>query len=210
MVVGAGGFGRETLDVLEAVNGRQGSSPYIVRGVADDDPSDHDLGILGKRGVEYLGRTSDIARYENRELRYLIAIGDPRSRAAVELRFREAGFSAATAIHPTAVIGSNFQMKLGTVICAGVQISTNVTLGMHVHINPGAIIGHDAKLSDFVSVNPGAIISGHVGVKSRSLLGAGAIVLQGLSIGEGALVGAGAVVVKDVPAGSVVKGVPAR
>lgn len=210
VVVGAGGFGRETLDVLEAVNRRSGQQPYVIQGVADDSPSDHDLALLLRRGIKYLGSTADVFTLSNRNLRYLIAIGNPESRRYVDQRFRDAGFLATSAVHPTAVVGSNFQMEAGVVICAGVQISTNVSLGEHVHINPGGIIGHDATLSGYVSVNPGAIVSGHVHVKSRALLGAGAIVLQGLTVGEGSVVGAGAVVVGHVPKGSTVKGVPAR
>lgn len=210
VVIGAGGFGRETLDVLEAVNRRSDQAQYVIQGVADDNPSDHDLEILLRRGFKYLGSTADILRLNCRNFRYLIAIGNPESRQYVDRKFRKAGFLAASAVHPTAVVGSNFRMEAGVVICAGVQISTNVSLGEHVHINPGAVIGHDVQLSDYVSVNPGAIVSGHVHVKSRTLLGAGAIVLQGLTVGEEALVGAGAVVVRHVPDGSVVKGVPAR
>ena len=41
-------------------------------------------------------------------------------------------------------------------------------------------------------------------------LGAGAVVLHGVSIGDGAVIGANAVVVKDVPAGEIWGGVPAR
>jgi len=47
-------------------------------------------------------------------------------------------------------------------------------------------------------------------IGERVRIGAGAIVLGPIEIGDDAVIGAGAVVVKDVPAGAVVGGVPAR
>ncbi len=41
-------------------------------------------------------------------------------------------------------------------------------------------------------------------------IGGGAIILGGVTIGDGAIVGAGSVVTKDVPAGAIVVGNPAR
>lgn len=210
VVVGAGGFGRETLDVLEAVNRGPSGLTYSLQGVVDDHPSEYDLDLLLERGVKYIGTSDDLLGHRMREVRYVIGIGNPGVRAKIDSPLRQAGMLPATVIHPTAVIGSSFRPGPGTIICAGAQISTNVRIGGHVHINPGAIVGHDAQLSDYVSVNPGAIVSGHVEVQSKALLGAGAIILQGLTVGEGAVVGAGAVVVTDVSTRSVVKGVPAR
>ncbi len=47
-------------------------------------------------------------------------------------------------------------------------------------------------------------------VKRRAAIGSNATILCGVTIGEGATVGAGSVVTKDVPAGAVVAGNPAR
>ena len=47
-------------------------------------------------------------------------------------------------------------------------------------------------------------------VRRRATIGSGVTLLCGITIGEGALVGAGSVVTKDVTAGTVVAGNPAR
>lgn len=49
-----------------------------------------------------------------------------------------------------------------------------------------------------------------VRIKQGAWLGANVTVLPGVTIGENAIVGAGAVVTKDVPAKTVVAGVPAK
>ncbi|MEV4666430.1 acetyltransferase [Microbacterium sp. LWO12-1.2] len=208
VVVGGGGFGRETLDVLEALIAA--GEPFEALGVLDAAPRDADLDQLRARRIPYLGTDAEWLSGAAKDELYVVAIGDPAIRRSVADRFADAGLRAATLIHPRATIGSQARIGQGVVVTAGVQISTNVTIGDHVHLNPASVIGHDAVLSDFVSVNPGAIVSGNVTVEVGVLLGAGSVVLQGLAVGAGATVGASACVTRDVSPRRVVVGVPAR
>ncbi|WP_345762842.1 acetyltransferase [Diaminobutyricibacter sp. McL0608] len=209
VVIGAGGFGRETLDVIEAINEARSPSPFAVVGVVDDAPSELNLSRLAARGVPWIGTIAEWLASDT-DSSYVIGIGSPSARMQIAERLDSAGRVAETLVHPGATIGSQSTIGHGVVICSGVEVSTNVTIGEHANLNPSVTVGHDTSIAAFVSVNPAAVISGDVRVESQTLIGAGAVVLQGLTVGEGATVGAAACVTRDVATGVTVMGVPAR
>lgn len=215
VVIGASGFGRETLDTIVAVNAASPAAPLEVVGVVDDAPSPENLARLERRGVPWLGGLGEwlAALGEEAEASwpsYVVGIGSPVVRSRVVAALSERGLRAASVVHPRAIIGTNVRLGEGAVICAGAILSTEVVLGRHCHINPGAVIGHDTELGDFVSVNPNATVSGDCVIREQTLIGAGAVVLQGLAVGARVTVGAASCVTRKVPDGVVVKGVPGR
>lgn len=105
------------------------------------------------------------------------------------------------------------------VIRQGSYINRYTMIDAHqrVEIGRNCMIGPQCYLTDGNhGTAPGMTISSQpmnakpVILEDDVWLGAGVIVLPGVRIGRGAIIGAGAVVTKDVPAGSVYVGVPAR
>jgi sugar O-acyltransferase (sialic acid O-acetyltransferase NeuD family) len=209
VVVGAGGFGREVLDVVDAINSLGHEPVWHVVGVVDDDPSDENLHRLRDRGVDFLGGSDEPLKWLD-AMNYAVGVGNPRVRRTLADKFDGAHFQAASLIHPSATLGFGVVVGDGAVICAGVRLTTNIRLGRHVHLNLNSTVGHDTTVGDFVSANPLASISGDCLIEDDVLIGVAGVVLNGVTIGQGSTVGGSACVVRDVPAGVVVKGVPAR
>lgn len=204
IIVGAGGFGRETIDVVRAINSV--SPTWRLLGVVDDSPSPANLDRLAALGVPHLGGVGAAPH----GLAIAVAVGAPSARQAIVERLRAGEHDFPSLVHPTATIGSAFTHEPGLIVLAAASIGTNVRLGAHVHINPHAVIGHDATCHDYVSINPNAALSGDCVIGTRTLLGASSTVLQQLSVGRDVIVGAAACVVRDIADDQLVKGVPAR
>lgn len=202
VVVGAGGHGREILDIVAAINAQRPA--FDVVGVVDANDDPH--GLLAKRGVGVVGE--DV--FGEDDMSYVPAIGDPNVRRAVAARAEGRGARPATVVHPTAILGPDLVAGEGLVVFPGVVVSTNIRIGRHVHVNVASTISHDCVLGDFVTLSPGCHVSGTVTLGDDVTLGVGAVVRQGITIGAGTFVGAGAVVVKDLPPGITAVGVPAR
>jgi sugar O-acyltransferase (sialic acid O-acetyltransferase NeuD family) len=202
-VVGAGGLGREVLDVIEAANRVSPVLRFV--GFVDDAPTHPER--LAARGATLLSGLDDPAL---EGAGFLVGIGDPDARRRVDERARACGLWAAGVRHPSATFGAVNVIGEGFVACAHASVTTTVSIGRHVFLNLHVTVGHDATLGDFVTVNPGANVSGNVHLGDGVTLGTGAAVIQGVTVGAGTIVGAGAVVTRDLPEGVVAVGAPAR
>jgi UDP-2-acetamido-3-amino-2,3-dideoxy-glucuronate N-acetyltransferase len=107
-----------------------------------------------------------------------------------------------------ASVGARCKVQSHSFICDGVEIGDEVFVGHSVmFINdkfPRATTAGGALQTDEDWTLLRTV------VERRAAIGSGAVILAGIRIGEAALVGAGAVVTRDVAAGQVVAGTPAR
>jgi acetyltransferase-like isoleucine patch superfamily enzyme len=141
-----------------------------------------------------------------------------------------------TVIYAGNTIGDHFQTGHGVNIREHNTIGADVSVGTHSVIEHHVTIGNRVRLHSKVFVpeysvleddcwlGPGVMVTNarypvsknvkeHLAgahIKRGAIIGASAVLLPGIVVGEHALIGAGAVVTKDVAAGVVVAGNPAR
>lgn len=121
-------------------------------------------------------------------------------------------------IEPGAIIREHVAIGDKAVIMMGAVINIGAVIGDESMIDMGAILGGRATVGKHCHIGAGTVLAGVVEpasatpviIEDNVLIGANAVVLEGVRVGAGAVVAAGAVVTKDVAAGEVVAGVPAK
>ena len=120
----------------------------------------------------------------------------------------ESSIGAFVEIQKGAKIGARCKIQSHTFICEGVTIEDEVFVGHNVSFINDLYPRATAEDGRVQTERDWKVIP--TLVKQGAAIGSGAVLLGGITIGQGAVVGAGSVVTRDVPAGSVVAGNPAR
>lgn len=117
-------------------------------------------------------------------------------------------------------IGTFVEIQKGARIGRRVKVSSHTFICEGVTIEDEAFIGHGVTFTNDLyprATTPSGALQGDADwkviptvVRRGASIGSGSTILCGIEIGEGAIVGAGSVVTKDVPAGMIVAGNPAK
>ena len=113
---------------------------------------------------------------------------------------------------PEIVIGDGCSIGDGAHITAvnRIELGRNVLTGKYVLITDNSHGEADASMLETAPNQRPLVSKGPVIIEDNVWIGEKASILPGVRIGRGAIIGAGAVVTKDVPAGHMAIGVPAR
>ncbi len=124
-------------------------------------------------------------------------------------------------VEDEATVGPLSHLRPGSVVGRGAEVGNFAEL-KNTHLGPGSKQHHmsylgDADIGHDVNIGAGAITANYDGArKHRTTIGDGAfigvdtMIVAPRVIGDGARTGAGAVVTRDVPAGKLAVGIPAR
>ena len=201
IIIGAGGHASVIIDIIESM--KNAGHELRIIGLLDDRKD-----ITKFMGYKILDEINNAPLYNYNNIEFVIAIGNNKVRKEIAERFN--GLKYFTPIHPTALIGSNVNLKSGTVIMPKVVINANTYIGNHVIINSGAIVEHDNIIDDFAHISPGTTLCGGVTVGECTHIGANSTVIPCKKIGSNSVIGAGSTVVSDILSNIVAIGTPAK
>lgn len=201
-IFGTGGFGRE---VLPLVRREYGNADICF---VDDDATRQGTMVGGVRVVS-------LDEAKSAGCAIALAVADPASRRALAQRCEDGGLSFFDVRAPGFRSYDAVETGSGLIACDGAIFTSDIKIGRHFHANIFSYVAHDCVIGDFVTFAPRVNCNGSVHIGDGAYIGTGAILKQGtpdrpLMIGAGAVLGMGAVVTRDVAAGEVVIGNPAR
>lgn len=200
IVVGTGGHSKVVIDILKASNEK-------IIGMVDDFIQENHL-----FGIPILGTIDKIEEIIMKipDAYFIVAIGDNQSRKMVVKQLNNHSINFGTAIHPSAIIGSNVLINKGTVIMPNTVINAGAIIGEHVILNTACTVDHDCHIESYSHLSPGVHLAGNVTVGEGVHLGIGTNIIQGIAVGTYSVIGAGSCVIDNVPANVVAVGCPAK
>ena len=114
-----------------------------------------------------------------------------------------------TLISPYASILPGVQIGEGCIIM-DCGLSADVVIGENVVINTRAILGHDAAVGAHSYISANSFVGGHTKIGNCVYMAPGAMAKDRIKVEDNAIISLGAVLLRNVRAGTIMVGNPAR
>ena len=201
-IYGAGGLGREVLELGRIINGRGKVWEEFIF-IIDGEPG-NDV-----NGVKVYSYNDAIGRFKGR-LEISMGIGEPAVREKLFAKLKKDGIEAATLIHPDVYIPETTQIGKGVTVQEGCFVSCNSVIGNCVYIQPKVAIGHNNIINEGCVLSSMANLAGNVELGRYTYVGLSSAFKEGVKVGEYSIIGMYSAVYKDIPDEMIAMGNPAR
>jgi len=207
VILGAGGTGRDIVDIVVNINSNNGECLEII-GFLDDNPE-----LSGEFVMNYpiLG-TLDLAGFYSHH-KFANGLGSPssfRNRHLVIEKLKLMPDQFINIIHSSVQMAPSASLGSGLVIYPNVVIMSNARIKNHVTILSNSTINHDVEIGDYSIIASGVQISGEVGIGKSCYIGTGASLIQKIKVGDSCLIGMGSVLLESIPSHSKAFGNPSK
>ena len=201
IIAGAGGFGREALQIAKTLNKLE--HRWNIKGFINDIPNALD-GVKCSHSI--IGTIKDWQPSDNEV--FVMGVSSPAGKEKISSILKAKGARFVTLIHPLALISDYVTMGEGCIVGGRSSIGDNAVLGDFVNI-AGSMVGQDAIIGDFSTTTGFANLTNAI-LGKRVFVGSHAVILNKRKVGDDAYVCAGSIVFNNVKPGIKVFGNPAK
>jgi len=205
-LVGAGGFGREVMPLINNMIRDQADCECVF---LVEEKNTHDE--INQKKVLTI---DEFFAHPAAEKYFNIAIADHTARKRIAELMISIGAKPYQINANNYIELDNNQIAEGAIFCPFTTVTSNAKIGKFFQANIYSYIAHDCVIGDYVTFAPNVHCNGGVIIEDQVYAGTGVIIRQGtkdkpIIIGQGAILGMGAVITKSVPAFTTVIGNPA-
>ena len=161
-------------------------------------------------GLPVLGGVEVVAEHPDAQLLICVTAGTTRARLAA--RLREHGVDDeryAFAVHPSVDVPRNCRIANGSLVFAGVVLTSDVTIARHVVVMPNVSFSHGNRVQSFATVGAGVALGAGARIGEEATIGMGASIRERSRIGRRGVLVMGSALLRDLPPGETWIGVPA-
>ena len=202
IIVGAGGFGREVVQIINDNN--KIKREYNILGFIDDNAN-----ALNGKKCNYAILDSISSHSPKSECIYICAIANPLLKEKIMLQLKQNGAKFESLIHHTASVSEYASLGEGLVAYPNSWIGADAIIGDFVTLL-SSNIGHDAQVGSFTTISSNCDLTREVNIGKRCFLGSSVSIIPERKIGDDVYICAGSVVFTNVKEGRKVMGYPAK